>query len=88
MPNDDSPPRCATCKWWEQVSGNVDKYPSSSMGECHRHAPIAVMIDVDDDEDEHCAGMFPQTFGDDYCGDHAPREKADSTAREKGAGEQ
>lgn len=56
---------CKTCKWW--------KFPKpKNTGTCYRHPPTPVV----DPESHILYHVYPTTERDDFCGDHAPTDKA------------
>ncbi|MFT3990413.1 MAG: hypothetical protein QM680_03280 [Luteolibacter sp.] len=50
---------CAACTFWNQLG--------DSEGECRRHAPQMIAFEVDDEVQYE--SKFPETAGDDWCGD-------------------
>lgn len=51
-------PACAKCRYWQ---------PADMDGECRRHAPQAVVLNMD--EETKFESHFPITAGEDWCGD-------------------
>jgi hypothetical protein len=47
------------CTYW--------KHTEADKGECHRHAPMAIVFNVDDKV--RFESRFPTTAGRDWCGD-------------------
>jgi hypothetical protein len=50
---------CEACTYW--------KHTEADKGECHRHAPMAIVFSVDDKV--RFESRFPTTAGRDWCGD-------------------
>jgi hypothetical protein len=50
---------CEACTFW--------KHTEADKGECHRHAPLAIVFNVDDKV--RFESRFPVTAGKDWCGD-------------------
>lgn len=55
---------CATCRWWD------DK--GEDQGECRRHAPRPRMVNSLPEAWQNWAW----TCGQDWCGEHTPKEDA------------
>lgn len=54
---------CRTCRWW-------DRYPTKDKGHCHRRAPQPESSYDDDGYPDQPIPLWPQTDGDDWCGEH------------------
>jgi hypothetical protein len=54
---------CEACAFW--------KHSEADKGECHRHAPQAVVFNVDDHI--RFESRFPVTAGSDWCGDFSKK---------------
>lgn len=62
--------QCRNCMWWDPI-GDEDEY-GWAAGECHRHAPAAVVFDDNLVEDEPSVeGNWPKVASDGWCGDFA-----------------
>lgn len=61
-------PTCATCPYWKQ---DVEE---PEIGECHRHAPLSVMLpirgEIPDIYQHSDDPTWSVTDEDDWCGDH------------------
>lgn len=81
------PERCFTCRYWHRNDDDDDE-----EGECRVRPPainptVAALyfqeLELDNDEDptpQYIAqqGWFPLTSGNEWCGEHQPREETSS----------
>jgi hypothetical protein len=51
---------CASCRNWKDQSQN--------QGECHRHAPQLIVLEID--SKNTIESRFPATSAGDWCGDY------------------
>ena len=83
--------KCKDCKFWHFQEKEDIKFPDLPTitifnGECRRKSP-AFMAGQFTDELEWAQGVWPDTTGDDWCGEFKPRENKDETCpRCKGDG--
>lgn len=57
-------PTCETCKWWNVELGE------GILGACVRFPPKII-----GDDERLLNGYWPETAGDMWCGEHAPKEE-------------
>jgi len=67
--------RCDRCRYWVLDPRDVNADVLDRQGECHRHAPVPSVAAVGEDlpDGSYPNVLWPFTFGDDWCGDFAPR---------------
>jgi hypothetical protein len=71
--------RCETCRFWDARNRRL----LALDGQCRRFPPVP-FFDVADwcDDESDTPGTrlveshFPQTYGDDWCGEYRPRDEA------------
>lgn len=63
--------KCLTCTYWKDT-GILAPY-SGHIGQCRRHAPIAVPTG----NGRRASTHYPETFDHDSCGDYKPRDGQD-----------
>lgn len=56
---------CETCRWWQP-----EDLPGRTTGMCRRLPPQLPGIDPRNGAD----AWWPETDGNDWCGEHAPRD--------------
>lgn len=67
---------CKTCSWWEPRSRrDAVKVLYVDAGSCHRRAPVAFQAPEWEvvDRSPRVHSDWPQTFSDDWCGEHCDR---------------
>lgn len=72
---------CERCRFWKAPERpDVDE-----LGECRRHAPKAAIFRWPEEEDPPRGfTMFPETFGDQWCGEADDRDNFDTVAARAG----
>ena len=77
-------PTCETCRWW-RFDTRLNSLGDS--GSCLRYAPRPITrLYSEWTDDDDAAGnlayslevVWPMTFVDNWCGEHAPKEPADA----------
>jgi hypothetical protein len=64
------PIACGSCAYWDPLSIN-----EGDLGYCRRHAPLVGKM-----RNETFQTVWPETFDDDWCGEHQARRAATPAA--------